>query len=83
MNIPINGKRRRLTSLHQKEPATTTRIPLSYASRAYTYMSIEQRYQAFINWIAGNLHVCRKSRKLIQPMIDLLHDEMVNKIRNK
>jgi hypothetical protein len=46
-------------------------------------MSIEQNYQALINWIAANLHVCRKSRKLIQPMIDLLHDEMVNKIRNK
>jgi hypothetical protein len=83
MNIPINGKMRRLTSLHQEEPATKTRIPRSYASRAYTNMSIEQRYQALINWIVGNLHVCRKSRKLIQPMIDLLHDEIASQIRNE
>jgi len=29
------------------------------------------------------LHVCGKSRKLIQPMIDLLRDEIVIEIRKK
>jgi hypothetical protein len=41
-------------ALHQGEPATPTRIPGSCVPRAYTYMSIEQRYQALLNWIVAH-----------------------------
>jgi hypothetical protein len=41
----------RLRSLHQGEPATPARIP---RSRANAYMTIVQRHQALLDWIAGH-----------------------------
>ena len=51
--------------------------------RGRTLISLLRRSAEVLTDHGIVLQVCRKSRKFIQPMIDLLRDEIVSEIRNK